>query len=135
MLAERIAARLAGSERVQAPSARRPSREMPERFELRSEIAEGWRCSQALRGFFQQHCGAGFRFNGALREFIHTGAGRTLADALAHYERSRGAGPGKIDEQFEYNRHTREFFAENPGATRQQAIDAWWEKRGARKRR
>jgi hypothetical protein len=96
---------------------------------------EGWRCSQALRQFFQRHCGPSFRFNGPLREFIHNGAGRTLADALAHYEQSRRAGPRTIDPQFEYNRHTREFFAENPGATRQQAIDVWWEKRGARKPR
>ena len=107
---------------------------MPERFELRAVIGEGWRCSQSLRRFFQQHCGPSFRFNGALREFIHTGAGCTLADALAHYELSRSAGTREIDEQFEYNRHTRAFFVENPGATRQQAIDAWWEKRGARKR-
>jgi len=108
---------------------------MPERFTLSSRIGEGWRCSQALREFFREHTGASFRFNAALRDFIHDGAGRTLAEALAHYESSLTAPAPEIGEQFEYNRHTREFFAANPGATREQAIDAWWKKRGARRRR
>ena len=132
-LAERIEAQLAGGKPVPAPVERRASAKMPDRFELSSEIGEAWRCTHALRRFFRQHAGASFRFNGALRDFIHNGAGRTLADALAHYELSRSAPAREIDEQFEYNSHTRAFFAENPGATRQQAIDAWWEKRGGRK--
>jgi hypothetical protein len=133
-LAERIDAQLGGRQRVRVPRERRAAAAMPERFELSSEIGEGWRCSQALREFFREHVGASFHFNGALRDFIRTGAGRTLAEALAHYESSRAAPTREIGEQFEYNRHTRAFFTANPGATRQQARDAWWAMRGARKR-
>jgi hypothetical protein len=134
-IAARIEAHLGGKPAPAPGRKRSANAAMPTHFELRTVVGEGWRCSQELRRFFEHHCGAGFLFNGGLRDFIRTGAGRTLAEAIAHYERSVAAGSTEIGEQFEYNRHTREFFAKNPAATREQAIAAWWAKRGAVMRR
>lgn len=54
--------------------------------------------------------------------------GATLAEAIACYRQSGSRRP-EIKPQFEYNRHVREFYRANPGATNQQMLDAWWKKR------
>lgn len=112
--------------------ARRQTRaaEMPSTFTPETIIGDGWRCTQALRGFFESHLGKGFRFNEPLRNFIRSGSGRTLGEALAHYRRSLVAGPRPIAGQFEYNKHMREYRKANPGSTHAEAVSAWWEKRG-----
>jgi SAP domain-containing new25/Domain of unknown function (DUF6434) len=133
-LSERIAAHLAGQS---APTKQAPRRAgaMPTSFALDTVIGPGWRCGPALGAFMRVHCGNGFRFNAAVRNFIHTHSGQHLADAVACYQRSvaRGAPVPQIIPQNEYNQHTRDFFAQNPGATRQQAIAAWQAKRALRK--
>ena len=102
---------------------------MPAQFSQTTIIGPGWRCTQALRGFFVAELDNGFRFNGALRDFIHTGAGRTLGDALAEYRQSLAAPRAAIAPQFEYNRHMRAYFEAHPHDTREQARAAWWAKR------
>jgi hypothetical protein len=54
--------------------------------------------------------------------------GATLAEAIACYRQSGSRRP-EIKPQFEYNGHVREFYRANPGATKQQMLDAWWKKR------
>jgi len=103
---------------------------MPASFSPETVIGNGWRCSQALRSFFESQVGKGFGFNEPLREFIKSGAGRTLGEALEHYRQSLAAGPRPISEQFEYNNHMREYRMLNPSSTHAQAVAAWWAKRG-----
>jgi hypothetical protein len=129
----RIAACLAGNPITVKP---RPVRSgaMPKQFAMTTTIGAGWRCSPGLGAFFKSQCGNGFRFNVAMRDFIHTQAGRTLEEAVACYRQSVAPGAPKttIPPQLEYNRHTREFYEKYPGATRQQVLDAWWAKRSRR---
>ncbi len=108
---------------------------MPATFSLETVIGPGWRCNPALGAFFRQVCGPGFHFNAPMRDFIHNGTGQTLVDAAICYHASLrpDAEPRAIPKQLEYNQHFRDYFRENPGASRQQAIDAWWKHRGKQK--
>jgi hypothetical protein len=107
---------------------------MPVAFTPDSIIGKGWRCNPALGAFMRKLCGSGFHFNASMRDFIHSGEGRTLAEAAICYRASiqRSGTRRSIPRQLEYNQHFRDFFAAQPGATRQQAIDAWWQKRSRR---
>lgn len=134
-LADRIHTFLDGK----APPPSRPVRtqrgQMPESFAPTDRIGAGWRCSVALGAFFKAEFGPSFRFNKAMRDFIHDGEGQTLAEAMDCYRQSISGDRtnSEIASQFEYNQHMREFFAANPGASRTEAIAAWWGKRGQRK--
>ena len=105
---------------------------MPERFTPKTVIGSGWRCTKSLREHFVTVHGSGFVFNAALRDFLASGKGKTLAAASAVYESTRGKPARSISRQFEYNRHIREFHAHNPGATHREAVEAWWAKRSKR---
>lgn len=113
---------------------RRAIGKMPAQFTQKSVIGKGWRCNPALGAYLREVCGRGFRFNAVMRDFIHHGEGRTLAEAVICYRESVQACNAKppIAKQLQYNQHFRDFFASHAGATRQQAIDAWWEKRSTR---
>ncbi|GAB5519950.1 MAG: DUF6434 domain-containing protein [Rhodothermales bacterium] len=130
-IADRITAYLAGDP-LPAPKPR-PKRagSMPETFDLDTVIGEGWRCSPALGAFYRSVCGSGFRFNAAMRDFIHTGSGRKLAEGIEVYEASKNV-KRPIAASLEYNQHMRRYFDTHPGATREEAIAAWWTKRGGR---
>ncbi len=116
----------------------RPTRSvapMPLEFNLDMTIGRGWRCGPALGAFLRKEFGTGFRFNAAVREFIHQGEGRRLGDVIFCYRESvkPDAEKREIPAQLEYNRHFRAYFQQNPGATRAEAIEAWWAKRNSRK--
>ncbi len=132
-VASRISAHLAGQS-YSVQTKRSPKREMPKDFTLQSVIGEGWRCNPSLGAFFKAQCGKRFRFNKAVRDFIHTQVGRNLAEAVACYRASVAPDAPKtqIAPQLEYNRHTREFYEKNPTASRKQVLDAWWVKRSTR---
>jgi hypothetical protein len=136
-LSERISAYLGRRFVKVSGSAKRLKRiiPMPTEFTPDSVIGQGWTCNPNLGEFMRLNCGAGFRFNAAVRAFIHDGEGFTLTQAIECYRASvaKGATRQAIIPQNEYNRHTREFFESNPKATRQDAINAWWAKRNARK--
>jgi hypothetical protein len=109
---------------------------MPQTFSLRTTIGQGWRCNPALGAFLRSHCGAQFRFNAEVRDFIHHGEGRTLREAIECYKAS--VAPGFVRReppaQLEYNRHIREFFIANPSAKRADALAAWWATRATRRK-
>lgn len=90
-----------------------------------SVIPAGQRCSQPLRRFFTAELGPSFRFDAPMREFIASGAGRTLAEALDHWRGTRQRPRGDIAVQFELNRFLREWYAEHPGGHREDALLAW----------
>jgi hypothetical protein len=135
-LAARIAAALGSRNAAPTSTARKPLRNavMPTVFTLDTIIQPGWRCGPLLGAFFKAQCGAGFRFNAAVRDFIHTQAGHSLAEAIACYRASTAPDAPKqtIIAQNEYNQHTRDFYAANPGATRAQVLAAWRVRRGRR---
>lgn len=129
-ITRRIQAHLEGRSEPLGQNKPQPKGTMPDSFAATTVIGQGWRCTQGLRAYFQQVQGPGFRFNEALRTYIATSVGATLAQASAHYESSLTQTQTPIPSQFEYNRHTRAFYQAHPGATRQQVISAWWAKRG-----
>jgi SAP domain-containing new25 len=116
---------------------RRSGQKTAEKLSLETVIWPGMTCNPTLGMFFREHIGSGFRFNAAMRNFIHHGAGHRLKEGLEIWRDDQaGRRAGRKDEilpQLAYNRHFREFFAANPGATREQAIAAWWIKRDSPK--
>ncbi|WP_406470739.1 SAP domain-containing protein [Streptomyces hirsutus] len=90
-------------------------------------IPEGQRCSQVLRAYFRREIGPGFHFDASMRTFVTEGAGRTLADAVAHWHATRQAAaqPQEIGSQFELNRFLRDWHAEHPAGSRTEALAAW----------
>lgn len=129
-LTQRIASRLGGRS-VSVPARRVAGVQLSGHLSRETVIPPGQRSSQQLRAFFEAELGPSFHFDAAMRDFISSGAGRTLGDALEHWRASRGAGPVEIDPQFEYNRFTRQWHQQHPQSTRQQLLDAWWEYRAS----
>ena len=126
----RVAAVL-DSEPVPAPAPRRPAaRQLGAPVGPGTVIPAGQRCSQVLRHFFTEEIGPAFRFDEHMRDFIAHGEGRTLAEAVEHWHRTRDLPSGEIGRQFEYNRFTRAWFAAHPGGTREECLEAWWQHRG-----
>ena len=121
--------------RSRPPSRSSTTDAMPDSFSHSTIIGRGWRCTNALRAFFVAELGKRFRFNGALRDFIHANAGKTLADALVIYRSSSNQPTSEIGAQFEYNRHMRAFFRAHRNATPEQARAAWWAERNRPKTR
>ncbi|WP_405977566.1 DUF6434 domain-containing protein [Streptomyces sp. NBC_00158] len=131
-LTERLAAALDGrAVPAPAPAARRDGRQLKAPVDGSSVIPEGQRCSQVLREFFLREIGPGFHFDAFMREYVAQGAGRTLAEAVAHWRatRQRAAEPQEVGAQFEFNRFLRDWHARHPGGTRDRALDAWREHR------
>lgn len=111
------------------PVRRNRAAPLPDTLSLDTVIGSGWRSGQQLRKFFEQQVGPTFRFNQAIIGFIRDGEGQTLREALAAWRASNESGPKPLAEQFEYNRHTREYGAQRPGATQQEIQAAWRRKR------
>ncbi|MGW6916880.1 DUF6434 domain-containing protein [Kitasatospora sp. NPDC054939] len=91
-------------------------------------IPPGQRCSQVLRAYFTEAIGPAFHFDAFMRDFIATGHGRTLGDAVAHWRatREQAAQPQEIGEQFEFNRFTAAWRRDHPAGTRDEALAAWY---------
>ncbi|CAJ1399470.1 unnamed protein product [Effrenium voratum] len=94
-----------------------------------STPVRNYNSDQATRGFFQKHCGEGFRFNEYLRGFAKGAQeGLTYRDLVKGWkdaEQKRREGQQAIGKQFEYNQFTRDFFAAKPGASRADMMEAW----------
>lgn len=92
-----------------------------------SVIPPGQRCSQVLREYFVREIGPGFHFDAFMRDYVAQGAGRTLAEAVAHWHatRAQAAQPRQIGAQFELNRFLRDWHTRHPEGTRPQALAAW----------
>ncbi|MEU3725104.1 DUF6434 domain-containing protein [Streptomyces sp. NPDC031705] len=127
-LTERLAAALDGRPiPPAAPAARRGGRQLKAPVDGATVIPEGQRCSQVLRAFFLREIGPGFHFDAFMREYVARGAGRTLAEAVAHWHATRreAARPQEVGAQFEFNRFLRDWHARHPDGTREQALAAW----------
>ncbi len=132
-LTDRLAAALDGAAWTAPPPAPPRGPQLSGPLSADTVLPPGQRCSQLLRRWFEQQAGPGFAFDGAMREFIAGGAGRTLGEALAHWHRTQAdaARPGPIGAQFELNAFLRRWWAAHPTGTRAQALAAWREHRAA----
>jgi hypothetical protein len=132
-LTERLAARLDGRQTPAPAPQRRPpaGRQLNGPLSATTVIPAGQRCSQLLRDYFRREIGPGFVFDSFMRSFIADGAGRTLGDAVAHWEATRGAAAQQrpIGGQFELNAFLRRWRASHPGGTREESLAAWREHR------
>ncbi|MFC5063394.1 DUF6434 domain-containing protein [Actinomycetospora atypica] len=126
VLTERLVAALDG---IPAPPTPRPprtaGRQLAPPLDLDTVIPPGQRCSEVLRAFLRAEIGPGFTFDAHVRGFVADGAGRTLADLVAHWHATRDAPPAEIGAQFELNRFLRERRARHPGEPRAEALAAW----------
>jgi hypothetical protein len=129
-IAARIVAYLNG-DALPASTKKSARGEMPSTFTKDTVIGTGWRYNPSLGKFFRDQCGSTFRFNAAMRTFIHNGSGKTLSQAIQCYRESvtKNAPKQEIIPQNEYNRHSREYSEQNPKASRQEILAAWWNKR------
>ena len=94
---------------------------------LDETIPQGIVCSQELRAFFQQHLGKGFHFKVEFQKWLKENAGKTFGGAVEAYKTLEH--PTEIWPQFEYNQYVRDFFADNKGASLDDAIKCWhWKK-------
>ena len=124
-LTERLVAGLDGQPvptAVRGP--RRPGAQLTGPLGADTLIPAGQRSGQALRAWFVEQIGPGFRFDGPMRTFIAEG-GRTLGDAVDHWYATRHRGPQEITPQFELNRFGRAWRAEHPGSTHAEMLTAW----------
>lgn len=85
-------------------------------------------CTERHRAFFREHIGNAFSFNVAFQKWLKGNAGKTYKEAItAYYQILEDKKNRKtvIDKQFEYNTYIRDFFADNPGRTLDDAIKCW----------
>ncbi|MCY1042396.1 DUF6434 domain-containing protein [Corallococcus sp. bb12-1] len=101
-------------------------------FSLKTQAPKGFRCTQEIRVFFEQHLGKTFRFTVTLQRFIKDHPGVTFEEIMKEWTRQEstkkaGEWRPEIAPQFEFNRFTRDFFADplNKGKTRQDCQEAW----------
>ena len=98
-------------------------------------IEEGFVCSEKHRAFFKSQLGDGFSFNVKFQKWLKSSAGKTYADAVTAYREimaEKKKGGGEIGRQFEYNTYIRDFFADNPGRSLDEAIRCWKYKKSRR---
>ncbi|MEM0962297.1 MAG: DUF6434 domain-containing protein [Bacteroidota bacterium] len=106
---------------------------MPTTFTRDTVIEDGWRCTRPLREWFESEVGRSFRFTGPVRDILHNGVGHTLGEAADVWRATHKQKSEHIAPQLEYNRHMRAYFEKHPGATHEEAIASWWDKRGERR--
>ena len=85
-------------------------------------------CSQKHRAFFEEKIGKSFSFSVPFQRWLKENAGKTYGEALQAYyriqeEKKKHKPP--IDRQFVYNTYIRDFFADNPGRSLEEAIRCW----------
>lgn len=123
-LSARIAAALRGDAPTVAPASPARQRLTPP-LTRATVIPAGVVLSRELRDWFVAEIGPQFHSDQHMRDFLRTGAGRTLGDAVDHWYATRDAPRPEIGAQFELNRFTREWRSANPGGSREELLAAW----------
>lgn len=106
-----------------------------EPLSLKTIITDNYKNSENVRAFFQKHTKRQFKFNVRFMNWMKANVGKTLHDALQQWETleiGKKTTPKDIAPQFEYNRYTRDFLADNPNLTKADAIRFWKIKRSMR---
>ncbi|MEO6820674.1 MAG: DUF6434 domain-containing protein [Ginsengibacter sp.] len=120
---------------------RTTSKQPASKFDWHSEelapetiITNSYKNSQNVRRFFIKHCGDKFHFSIPLMDFMKNNCGKTLQDAVNEWRRLNELSKHKnyksdIPAGNQYNQYTRDFFADNPNSTIDQASHFWKLKR------
>ena len=126
-LTERISSFLETG-KVKAGSARAVRKAAPGELTEETLIEENLVCSEKHRAFFRERIGRTFSFNVAFQKWLRSNPGKTYGEAIEAYHRiiaEKKKGTSVIDRQFEYNTYIRDFFADNKGASLEDAIKCW----------
>ena len=130
-LHDRISHFLRSGERL-GPQSHRPSSKVDWRsapLSPETEITDSYRSTQNVRSFFAKHLGPDFAFSVELMRWMQDNHGATLADALgAERERRAQLAQGhkpEIAPHNQYNRFSRDYMAQHPGAEREHMDAAW----------
>ena len=105
-----------------------------ERLSRKTIITDSYKNCQNVRDYFSREIGKPFKFNIAFMAWMKANQGKTLEDAIEEWKRleEQKRDPKfktKIPPSLEYNRFTRDYYADNPGAKREEVIKAWKAKR------
>ena len=108
-----------------------------ELLSLNTVITDNYKSTENVRTFFVTHIGSHFRFTVDFMKWAKQNEGKTLAEAIAEWNRQKDIKKDKsfktdIAPQFEYNRYMRAFLADNPGKTTKDAMKFWKLKRALR---
>jgi hypothetical protein len=101
---------------------------------LDTVITDSYTNGPNTRKFFKQHCGDKFHFSIPFMDFMKNNCGKTLNDAVYEWHRLNEQKKDKnfkseIPEGNQYNKYIRDFFADNPNLTIEQARHFWKLKR------
>jgi hypothetical protein len=92
-------------------------------------IPAGYRNTETVRAWFRSAVGKEFRFNVPFMNWMRENTGvKTFGEAVDAWREIRKRLKTEklpIADQFEYNRYTRDFFADNPGRSRHEAVRCW----------
>lgn len=127
-LTERIAVYLDSGHKDVAPPCKKKPTGKVEVITLDTLIEKNIVCSETHRAFFRREIGKGFSFNVGFQKWLKANYGKTYGEAIEAYRhilKEKKASPQPIGRQFEYNAYIRDFFADNPGASLDDAIRCW----------
>ena len=92
-------------------------------------ITDSYKSTENVRRFFKSRVGESFKFSIDLMNFIKDNQGATLADAVQYYKdrvlRQKSGYRQPIEDHNQFNLYTREFLADNPQLTRDDANTCW----------
>lgn len=105
-----------------------------ETLSLDTLITDSYKNTQNVRQFFTEHCGPKFRFTIPFMNFMKANIGKTLQDAISEWKKLNELKKEKnfkseIPGGNQYNKYMRDFFADNPSMTIEQARHFWKLKR------
>ena len=132
-LLQRIEVFLVSGERLKPVSSKQIGKRDSHQPIMRDTLVVNYKNDAAARLFFVRHIGEHFRFDAYLRQFTNPDyitKNLTYGDLIAGWitEEARRNDPAyqsNIGKQFEYNQFFRDFFANEKGKSRSDAIKAW----------
>lgn len=97
-------------------------------------ITDTYTNSENSRSFFRAHCGQRFAFSIRFMAWMKANAGKNLGDAVMEWKRLEQlkqdpAFRADIPSGNQFNKYVRDFFADNPGKSIEDARQCWKRKR------
>lgn len=104
------------------------------KLKLDTVITDSYTNGPNTRKFFKEYCGEKFHFSIPFMDFMKNNCGKTLQDAINEWHRLNEQAKNKnfkseIPAGNQYNKYLRDFFADNPNMTIEQARHFWKLKR------
>lgn len=92
-------------------------------------ITDSYKSNANVRAFFESYVGTSFAFSIDLMAFMKDNIGATLGDAIVYYKARQTAMKQGYKQQIadhnQFNLYTREFLADNPDLSRDDATTCW----------